>query len=122
MATSSSKNQSQITGLDETPTATAVAVVAADVPEIKGANHDDALSGKFEMVTVHSSESDGGNDAVFVSLNGYAYQIPRDKPFKVPTEVVEVLRNAKTTIYKNVPNGGQVEDTRQRFAFSSQPA
>jgi hypothetical protein len=115
------KPQSQITGLDDASQESAAAPAASDIVEVKGDNHDDAMSGKFEMVTLHSTEGDGGSDAVFVSHNGYAYQIPRDKPSKVPAEVVQVLRDAKVTIYKNGSNGQVTEETRQRFAFSSQP-
>ena len=64
-----------------------------------------------------------GTDAVFVSHNGYAYQIPRDKPYKVPFEVAQILRDAKVTVYKPAGNGGDVrEETRARFAFSTTAA
>lgn len=116
------KNQSQVTSLDDAEPGTQKTLeAAADASELKGANFDDQLSGKQMMLTVHSSDGEGGKDAVFVSLSGYAYQIPRDKPFKVPAEVVNILQDAKVTHYRNDSNGGVVEDTRQRYAFSAMP-
>ena len=56
---------------------------------------------------------------VFVSLNGYAYQIPRGVPCSVPVEVIEILQNAKQTTYTQTPTG-VVERTVQRFPFSVQ--
>lgn len=63
---------------------------------IKVTGHDVALSGKKARITIHPSDVDGGNDAVFLGLNGYAYQIPRGEPFVVPVELLGVLENAIT--------------------------
>ena len=109
------KSNSQISTLEDD-------VVVEQAPEavsIKGENFDDELGGKFEMVTIHSGNDEAGSDAVPVGLNGYTYQIPRDKPFKVPTEVVQILRDAVTTSYKPDGRGGNVERNTPRYAFSS---
>ena len=112
MATS--KAQSQVTTLDDEATTEAPVQAVA----LKGSNHDSELSGKTGTVTIHPTEGDGGSDAVFLSINGYAYQIPRGIPVQVPTEVIEVLRNAKQTIISFGQGGALVERTVQRFAFS----
>ena len=63
---------------------------------VKANGHDVALSGKKARITIHPSDSDGGQDAVFLGLNGYAYQVPRGEPVVVPVELLEVLENAIT--------------------------
>ncbi len=78
--------------------------------------------GDRQIITIHSSPDESGSDAVFVGVNEYAYQIPRDKPFEVPSAVVEVLRNAVVTTMKPGPGGAVVERTMPRYAFSAVPA
>lgn len=110
------KSNSQISTLEDDVTegaAVAPVEMSAGGPETSGAK---------ESITIHSSPEDGGNDAVFVSHNGYAYQIPRDKPFVVPTEVAQILRDAVVTSYKPGSGGVVTEQKRQRFAFSSTAA
>lgn len=115
------KSNSVISTLDDEPTPS-VASVEAEILDIKGANHDAQLSGKMEIITIHSTPDEMGAEAVPVGLNGYAYQIPRDKPFRVPTEVAQILRDAITTQLKPGPNGTTTERSAPRHAFSSQPA
>lgn len=73
---------------------------AAQANAVRGAikvnGHDVALSGRKARVTIHPSDADGGNDAVFLGLNGYAYQIPRGEPVVIPVELLGVLENAIT--------------------------
>lgn len=78
--------------------------------------------GDKEYITIHSSGEDGGTDAVFVGLDGYAYQIPRDKPFLVPKGVSQILRDAVTTSYKAGPGGAVTERTTPRYVFTTQAA
>jgi len=94
----------------------------AEVATLKGANHDSAMSGKYEMLTIFSGNDEGGSNAVPIGINGYLYQVPRDKPFKVPTEVVHVLREAVTTSFVNDGKGGISERSRPRYQFSAVPA
>jgi hypothetical protein len=116
------RSNSQISSIDDVDSSDAVAIATAnDAVVVAGANHDDSLSGKMELLTISSANEDGGGDAVFVSHNGYAYQIPRDKPCKVPMEVAQGLRDARVMIYKPGPNGQLTQESRQRFAFFSQP-
>lgn len=109
------RNQSQITTLDDDePVA-----VAQPQAEVKGKNFDATLSGKKVALTIHPSDGDGGSDAVFLQLNGYAYQVPRGKPQVVPVELVEILENAKQTILSFGAGGVVNERAAPRFAFSA---
>ena len=50
------------------------------------------------MLQIPSTQED--KSAVFVSINGVAFNIPRDKYVEVPYSVVHVLENAKMTQFK----------------------
>lgn len=113
--------KSQISTLDTAPKVSAP-VAAPDAQEIKGANFDEGMSGKMEIITIHSGQEENGTDAVNIGINGYLYQIPRDKPFKVPTEVAQILRDAVTIGYKPGPQGSVIERATPRYAFQSVPA
>ena len=97
----------------------ATSIEQVDASVIPGANHDSELSGKREIVTIHIGQDDAGSDAVFIGHNGYAYQVPRNKPVSLPTEVVQILRDATQTLYKYVGKV-LVENTVPRYSFSSQ--
>ena len=108
-----------VTTIDDQPAATA-AKATPKATAVKGANHDVELSGKTRTITIHTSDAEGGHDAVFLSINGYGYQIPRGTPVEVPTEVLHVLENAKVTSYSPGKNPGEfIERTTHRFAFSA---
>ena len=112
---------SQVSTIDDPveakkPRKAAVAEVA------KGKSNVEGLSGKMEIITIHSERGEGGGDAVPVGLNGYLYQIPRDEPFEVPTEVAHILRNAVTTTIRPGANGVNTERSMPRHAFSAVPA
>ena len=113
------KSNSQISTLEDEVVATEVTQAAPSAQEITSG--DAAMSGRKETITIHSSSEDGGTDAVFVGIKGYAYQIPRDKPFIVPYEVAQVLRDAVTTSYKPGANGAVSERQMPRYAFSTSP-
>lgn len=111
------KTQSTVTTLDqEAPTANAQDQ-AADTAELHGTNADDQLSGKRVTLTIFPSDSDGGQDAVQVGVNGFMYLIPRGKPCRVPVEVAGVIKNAIVTQYKTGDGGRQIETTVPRYAF-----
>ena len=112
--------KSTVSTIGDKPQDAEVDAVAA--PVVKGANFDSQMSGNYEIVTIQSTNDDGGGDAVFVSLNGYAYQIPRDKPYRLPSEVVQVLRDAVTTVYAPGSNGVAVAKDRPRYSFSTRAA
>lgn len=85
---------------------------------IKGENHDARLSGKTVILTIHVSGEDGGADAVNISLNGYAYQIPRNTPCRVPAEVARVIENAVIEEYKPIKGNEVQRIDRPRFAYT----
>lgn len=85
---------------------------------LKGANHDSALSGKKRILTIHQTNDEGGELDVFLSINGYAYQIKRGEPVEVPEEVVEVLSNAKQELISFGPGGKLLTRVTPRYPFS----
>lgn len=116
-------SDSKVTTLDDAAaSADAVVVSKPNAPKatkaVKGANHDEALSGNKRVVTIHPTNDEGGSDAVFLSLNGYAYQIPRGVPVEVPDEVVQILKNAKMELMSFGKNGEVLVRETQRFPFS----
>ena len=68
-------------------------------------------------ITIHASGDEEGQNAVSVGVNGVVYQIPRGLPCDVPEEVIGVLENAKTSVYKIV-NGESVEHLIPRFSYT----
>lgn len=81
---------------------------------------------KRYILTINSTEKDKG--AVFVGINGHAYNIPRDTPVSVPESVIECLKEAKIKEYHiklDLKGGDKPDVTTQevsRFGFSSAPA
>ena len=111
--------KTQVTTIDDDNAPDTAASAKTQAAAVVGANADEALSGERRTVTIHTTDTDGGSDAVFVGLNGYAYQIPRGIPVEVPVEVLEILNSAKQSIFTSVPGGAVKERTVQRFAFST---
>lgn len=111
-------NETQVSSIDDTPAQTAApkASGAKRIPKVDG--HDIALSGKKKTITIHTSESEGGHDAVPIGLNGYMYQVPRGMPVEVPAELVQILENAKTSTFHPSKDGELIERVSNRFAFS----
>lgn len=52
---------------------------------------------KKVTIMIEEQEGDENSGDVFVSINGFAYQIRRGFEVSVPESVVEILRNAITT-------------------------
>jgi len=68
-------------------------------------------------VIFHNQEGDLGKTDIFVSVNGYAYQIKRNEPVSLPPEVIEVIDNAVVTHIERV-NGVDESRDLQRFTYS----
>jgi hypothetical protein len=120
-----SKN-SQVTTLDSGAAKAGASQVAAEpaAKELNGSNADLQLSGERKVVTIYEEKGEGGSDAVFLSINGYAYQIPRGKPWDVPAEVVEVLQNAVTR-HVSMGEGGAINEVdipRYNFRVENAPS
>jgi hypothetical protein len=112
-------SNSQVTTLDSAPPAEQTKPARSSA-KVVGANHDVALCGKKAVITIHPTDGEGGADAVFLSINGYAYQIPRGEPQEVPVEVLEILKNAKTTTYRvDTKTGDVTERTVPRYAHTA---
>lgn len=114
------KSNSTVTTLDDaTPDTQAQATaIADDAVAVKGQNHDSELSGGTVTLTVHSSNDEGGNQAVKIGLNGYMYLLPRNKPCQVPAEVAEVIRNAVVDHMRLSADGkSHVTESVPRYAF-----
>lgn len=114
----SSKSDSKITTLDDQADVPSAKVISADIDAIKGENFDAQMSGDTRMLTIHVSNEEGGHDAVFLGHNGFAYQIPRGKPWKVPAEVAQIIADSVMTSYKPGPGGSSIETKTPRFAYS----
>lgn len=112
------KANSQMTTLDNEDPVEVAEQVATVSAKIVGTNADGELSGKRRTITIHPTEGDAGSDAVAVGVNGYMYQIPRGMPVSIPIEVLDILKNAKTTHYTALSGGTVGERTVQRHAFS----
>jgi hypothetical protein len=82
------------------------------------------MAKKFK-ITIPSTEKD--KSAVFVGVNGVAYNIPRDTEVIVPEPVLLVLKNSVTTNYRLVDEKGAesqkvVAENVARFPFQSEAA
>lgn len=92
------------------------AAVEKEVVQVSGSNFDPQLSGKKVKIEISEGEGDGGRDAVFVQVNGFGYQIPRNKIVSVPAEVYQIVKDAKYTISSK--EGDKVVDREvKRFSF-----
>lgn len=90
--------KSTSTSIDDDLDSAVEAMSAAPVTVV-GKNSDPSLSGDFLTIKIHATRDEAEKGPVFVSLNGYAYQIPRGVNVSVPVEVVEILDNAVMTTY-----------------------
>lgn len=112
-------NNTQVSDIDSAPEVATSAAKAGTKRAAKVDGFDIALSGKKKTITIHTSESEGGHEAVPIGLNGYMYQVPRGTPVEVPEELVGILENAKvTTFHPGAKAAEFVERTSNRFAFS----
>lgn len=102
-------NDSEVSTIDDAPAAVQPKAVKASK-----AKQDDSR----KMLTIHASDGDGGSDNVFVSVNGYAYYIKRGEPVAVPDEVIEVLKNATVTKYRQDKDGKTVAYEVPRHTFT----
>lgn len=69
-------------------------------------------------VIFHSQEGPGGNDDVFVSVNGKAYLIKREHEVDLPREVLHAVENARQTVFEPGSEGRVLPRRVSRFAYS----
>lgn len=119
-----SEKDSTVTTLDDAPAQTKTRARATPVAATPSTNTDTAPETSGQMVTlvIHRSHGDGGSDAVFLSHNSFARQVPRDTPCVVPMEVAQIVADAKEISYQRGPGGAVVEISTPRFAYSITPA
>jgi hypothetical protein len=112
-----------VTTLDSAPAKTSAPAPAATNPDaailIK---HNAQLSGKRMFLTIHASPGEGGHNAVFIGLNEVGYQVPRGKPWNVPSELVENLANATEIRYERDDDGVIQSLEVPRFAYTATAA
>lgn len=89
--------------------------------EVAVTDHGDNFCGEYVQLTINSGEGTAGRQAVFVGINGYGLNIPRDTPVKVPVEVVQQLDNCMMTIYESVEGGGVKPREVNRFSTTVRP-
>ena len=77
-----------------------------------------------KKVTVVINSTPEDKDDVFVSVNGFAVTIQRDKEVAIPFSIYQTLMDAKSTVYRQVKRedgeGMQMVETDiQRFSMSA---
>lgn len=110
------KPNSSIATLDDDLAEQAVEQVS-QAKALSGNNFDASLSGNRVRVTFFEQEGDLGKDAIFASLNGVAYNIPRNMPVEIPVEVLEIFSNAVMNAIETTQDGGQRDRQVMRFAY-----
>ncbi len=81
------------------------------------AKNDIRAQGRMRVI-FHSQEGPGGNDDVFVSVNGKAYLIKREHEVSLPREVLHAVENARQTVFEPGPEGKVLPRQVSRFAYS----
>lgn len=66
-------------------------------------------------VVFHNQEGDGGEEQIFISLNGRAYLVGREQEVALPTEVLDVIRTAEVEEYVD---GRETPVKRKRFSYT----
>ena len=85
--------------------------------EKPSANKRSATKPSRVKVILHNQEGDLGKIDIVVVVNGYGYQIKRNKPVALPPEVIEAIDNAVVTHIERV-NGVDESRDLQRFTYS----
>ena len=91
---------------------------AAGAVQVNAKNHDVELSGEKVRVTFFPQEGDDGDKSIFASLNGYAYNIPRDMPVVIPKELLEIFENGNATLLSTDARGEVKTRVVKRFQYS----
>jgi hypothetical protein len=58
-------------------------------------------------ILIHNQDGPGGEQPVFVAVNGVGYHIPREVPSDVPESIISALNNATETRYYREELDGQ---------------
>lgn len=121
--TTNTNTDSQVIDLEDTTQGAPAGVSAAVAPapvaaeaKPQSVGHDVGLSGKKIAITINDGKEDIDRLPVFISINGYAYQIKRNERVVVPEELVEILNNASEN-RSVVEKDGIREYAVNRFSF-----
>jgi len=76
---------------------------------------------RFMRISIPENDKAGGDEPVFVSVNGKAMFIPRNKTEWVPEEYVEALKNAQEFVYETADDGLGLKPPRviQSYPFQA---
>jgi hypothetical protein len=110
------RQDSSVTTLDDEPDELDTDKPRAET--LRVADHGNHMSGDKMELTLHAGEGDIGRQAVFLSINGHGFNIPRSIPVIVPEEVIEILDNATMTVYERVGDKMVPRDVK-RFAYNA---
>lgn len=118
MSSKNTKDTTTITSIDDAPEAALGSAEAS--PTVPVTDNLSVFGGDSAELIVQSNAAEGilGQQAVFVGINGYGFNIPRDKKVIVPVEVIENLDNASVVVIEGLDNGQTRERTVKRFAYS----
>jgi hypothetical protein len=108
---------------DDTPAPTQAEKEAMAETQPEGMSLVKELKAQSQFkLRIFASEGEEGSHPVKLSINGYAYLIPRDKECTVPKAVLDVLENSVVTqFYYDNENNIRSRDVR-RFNFTATPA
>ena len=88
-------------------------------------SQSDERSGKAVgkvVINIPKSEKAGGNEPVFVGVQGVGFLIPRGRDITVSPSIVEVLKNAITDNVTQDEDGEMVHNDAPTYPFSSRAA
>lgn len=69
-------------------------------------------------IFIHNQDGPAGSHAVFVSHNGVAYQIPREKRVTIPRKVFLIMEQAIETHFDRDNDGNYIERNIKRFPYT----
>lgn len=116
-ATTNTKETSVVTSIDDAPDV-ALEKADADTPVLKIPDVHSAFAGDRVELVLNSTEGEVGHQAVFVSINGESFNIPRDTKVIVPVEVIETLDNASMELHEPQPNGTTKVRNVKRYSYT----
>lgn len=114
----SAKNASEtVATLDDDVIETVIDAAPVNAPSVTAPSHH-GFSGQKVRVVINEGEGDAGREAVYVALNEYSAQIPRNQECVIPIEVFNsCIKAAKVSTLVRTRDGLD-ERTVNRFSYS----
>lgn len=89
-------------------------VEAEILNELMGSAEEVRNAEKVSII-IRNQGGPGGQDPVFVSVNGMGYQIPREKPVSIPKPILQALENAvEIQYFREEKDGRQIGPVLER--------